>query len=864
MLDSFRNENRYRKEDVMHIKRACAAAAALCISLTALTPSIAMAGPDDSKTVVTQAHVDAPKVFWDEAAKNFTLKTNYGTNPLKMDDTVLWVGQGINNRGVQQYIRHIEEKDAQDLSFLGKAGDLLYSAPANPGFPNHPIWAGYGADTAIPVENFRERAFTLDLLSFDGPGRMELFIYTPGRSVPVERMMSSHDPGRRTLFLDAGTHTHNETTFTRPGRYEITYRATARTNDGELVASQPQTLVWQVGGVSPGKGIGDVETAFQAASTAESAAFKPSFTLAPYTEGERDGDKYLTSLSFATGDSSDQGTAVFYIDGYYLTEVPVTNGVATWNEMIGSQTSNFQVVYVPSQGSSPRWVSDAVSYTTGQEAATTSSVGSFPTKASQDPTPASATAEILDGSTDVTVKAVHHEAVGDSKLATFSVLPEDDRMTMRVKGGIYAKPDDEYPACGIDFVSAPGNREFLRSVAYCGGEKSTLKLNVIPHPVDYRSALTVTTPNTANVVESAQFGVTKRSDDSKQPVQPPQPGEPTAPSESAPGSTLLDKPVVLDRGHVDIRPFQSGDDVVMAIGDDSRQHDQKSVVRKPESVTLKVPARALKIRGPLSAEEAQKAGVGEPGFVQDSYNFLGKPGTWLWVLPQAQEEGLVWPGFSTEGMSIDRYPNGINLRLSPVSVPEGGKWWAFISNFSNEVTMLGSSEGSHEIVNAQPTHIHNYWAFTKPGKYVIGVEAFGKNAAGEFVSDKAHVTFQVESADRGPQAGETPGEKPGDPSAKPTDESTPPSGQPTDKATDKPSGQPGSANPATTGDSATTPSGAPAAASEGNSTPGAQATTTGKKLPLTGGSVVSMAAAAAVVSAMGVALLLVRKRRLGS
>lgn len=216
------------------------------------------------------------------------------------------MGQGINNRGVQQYIRHIEEKDAQDLSFLGKAGDLLYSAPANPGFPNHPIWAGYGADTAIPVENFRERAFTLDLLSFDGPGRMELFIYTPGRSVPVERMMSSHDPGRRTLFLDAGTHTHNETTFTRPGRYEITYRATARTNDGELVASQPQTLVWQVGGVSPGKGIGDVETAFQAASTAESAAFKPSFTLAPYTEGERDGDKYLTSLSFATGDSSDQ------------------------------------------------------------------------------------------------------------------------------------------------------------------------------------------------------------------------------------------------------------------------------------------------------------------------------------------------------------------------------------------------------------------------------------------------------------------------------------------------------------------------------------------------------------------------------
>lgn len=68
----------------MHIKRACAASAALCISPTALTPSIAMAGPDDSKTVVTCKHMwMRRRCFKIEAAKNFTLKTNYGTNPLK-------------------------------------------------------------------------------------------------------------------------------------------------------------------------------------------------------------------------------------------------------------------------------------------------------------------------------------------------------------------------------------------------------------------------------------------------------------------------------------------------------------------------------------------------------------------------------------------------------------------------------------------------------------------------------------------------------------------------------------------------------------------------------------------------------------
>ena len=45
---------------------------------------------------------------------------------------------------------------------------------------NHdPIWAGLGASVKIPTEQFRDGVFATDILSVDGPGRMELFRYTP-------------------------------------------------------------------------------------------------------------------------------------------------------------------------------------------------------------------------------------------------------------------------------------------------------------------------------------------------------------------------------------------------------------------------------------------------------------------------------------------------------------------------------------------------------------------------------------------------------------------------------------------------------------------------------------------------------------
>ena len=77
---------------------------------------------------------------------------------------------------------------------------------------------------------------------------MELFRYNPDDApADVYRMLSSSSTGWHSWLLDKGSHTHNTTTFTRPGRYVVTYRTVARSTDGRIISSKPSKLVWQVG-----------------------------------------------------------------------------------------------------------------------------------------------------------------------------------------------------------------------------------------------------------------------------------------------------------------------------------------------------------------------------------------------------------------------------------------------------------------------------------------------------------------------------------------------------------------------------------------------------------------------------------------
>lgn len=795
-----------------------------------VNPTLASAGPDDSKTIATQEHVDSPKVFWDESAGNFVLRTNVGQNPPPIETTALWVGKGYNDAGHQQYIHPITKDNAPELGFAGKPGDLLYRAPAQPGFSRSPIWAGFGADTNVPIERFRDQSFTLDMVGFDGPGRMEMFNnYGTEHKESAARLLSSHDVGLRSAFLTAGSHTHNDTTFTRPGRYEMTYRASARDTNGTLIHSRPQTLVWQVGGTKPSaEGLGDVAKAYQASSTTTSPSFAPKLSLAPHAGRDKDGDEHLSQLEFTTGDSADQGTAIFYIDGYHLAEVPVSSGHATWTEMVGSQSSNFQVVYVPRSGHSPRWVSAPIAYTTGQQRAQTSQPGQFPTKASQDPAPAFDTNELTDGSDEATVTS----SVKDGS-ATVTVTPADPRMIAHVKGGFITNPKDDIPDCDVDFVSGPNTRSVRADVRYCGGDATSLKLDITPLPRDHRSAAHMKVSGGLNSTTQVRWGENtgdvNPTSATSAPTTPAQPGstapdghtgpalpgptdparpaptvpaptgsQPGTPTEPGSGANPSDtSPVTIDHGHVDVGPVSSDGGATMTLVDDSRTHATQTVLRDPESVRLSVPDHAKHVRGDVSAAEVRKAGLsGRPVFPDHAYDFLGAKGTPVWVLPQNQTNGLVWPGFSTERMPTEDYPDGVNLTLTPISAPDKGAWWAFTAGLSNDVTMLGSSEKPHEIVNKAPAHIHNNWVFTKPGTYVIGVSASGKNASGQFNVTQKKMTFVVgdEAATTLPTPGgdaATPG-RPAEPtppsasgptaSAHPSSEASAPSASPSNQS----------------------------------------------------------------------------------
>lgn len=871
---------------VLRATRASIAAAAIAATTFATALSItatltlgaapAYAGPDDDRSVETKAHIDAPKVFWNKQAGTFAINSQANGKTVPLETTANWVGRGYNDDGSQNYTFPITSDPR--LDFLGKDGQLLYMAPQVPGPGNSPIWSGFGADTAVPIEQFQDGNFALEMVGFNGPGQMNMFNYSTYGSLPVTRLFSSHDKVSRTVWLDPGTHTHNITTFTKPGRYEVTFDATARTTDGRFITSKPTTLVWRVGGTNPAdEKLGDVRAAYnKAASVGVAEPSAPSFTIVPHAGSERDGDKNLTDLTFNAGSEAAEGTVVFYIDGYHLAEVPVKNGTATWSEMIGSQTSNFQAVFVPTKGAA-RWISAPLSATTGQNAVSTQDAGQFPEETPDAPAGEFSKGEVTVGSRDVSVTARLQDK---SDLIKIETKPADDSLIYNVTGGFYEEGYDE-PTCPVEGVSGPGRRTIVADSEYCKGEGYSLRLTLEPQP---RAAIGNTdvidlgqVSGKGKTVETQFSGVGESA--TPEPGDPePNPGEGDDGNEGSDGA-ILDTPVTINNGHVDLRAMEVDGKFSVALGDDSRQHAKESVLRTINSTTLEVTKLAkVKREGNVLADE--------------SYDVLGPKGSELYVLPQGQQPGRVWPGFSSEALDRVKYPEGATMTLTPVSAPEGGKWFAYTENLGAINRMYASSEKASDVPLPPGTHMHTAWAFTKPGTYTIDVTARAKqssggeqgarsaasnNDGGEATAETQRLTFVVEKKSATEEPGDTeppveePTEEPTpeDPTEQPTDQPTP--GEPGDEPTEQPGddvapeeptdqptegmapGQPAvPAQPEAT-DNASTPS-------EVGSTDNAGAASSGGALARTGAEVVPAALAAVTVVA-GMALLLVMRRR---
>lgn len=722
---------------------AAVAASSLVVPGYASTALAAAEIPDDSQLFVAEkGHVDSPKVFYQDG--ELTLQTEAKGDIRPIDQAVHYLGHGYTRDGDQNFIFTIPD-NAPELEFLGSAGDDLFMSPMVSNLPHDPIWSGYGADTAVPIEQFRDGAFTLDLISANGPGKVELFRWNAGRGDEpglLTRMLSTGDNDFRSALLTAGTHTHNYTTFTHPGRYELTYRATARSKDGELLASKDYTTQWQVGGNRPGAAMtsiaADSATAAAATATAANAA-APSFSIAPASGVAGADDAVADKLHTlqVTTPGVTEGTAEFTVNGFHLATVALNNGQAGVHELLPNDNSQYQVTVRDSEGK-VQYTSAPIALTNGAASTTESGEPQPTVPAASEPFAAN---EVTFDNLDATATIAPTEG-GNHRL---DIKFTDPRFTGFIALNEYSSETEQVPTVTFDTVTRDGEASMLVPTSYLENG-AVLKLQVTPHPLmQNTSATTATLTATHDTAQRHEttFALAQRSNapvptDSPSPTASTSPSERPAPSPTVPGAepaTCQDR-ILIDRGHLDLALIGDATGVQFKVKDDSRVAAPGSTDRDGSEFALTVPD-AAKVNRSDAQQGAQWDAVLAPA---------GEP---TWVLPFAQNQSLPWPGYSTDRVADGSFAN-YELHLQDATGPGDVALFVPEGLTGTPKVLLGTREGAPRTLAIEgPTHAHAGWAFTQPGMYELTFAYDAIAADGSRVSSNTQtMTLVVGSAAR--------------------------------------------------------------------------------------------------------------------
>ena len=764
------------------LRRAAAfLSAAALLALAGAAPSLpAAAGPDDGKIVTTKGHVDAPKAYWDEQNGTFVLMNEAnpyktGADTYELDKTVNWVGKGYSGRdGKSQYTMTLGESPS--LAFLGEPGQTLYMAPHLTSGNQDPIWAGLGASTKIPTDRFRDGVFVTDILSVEGPGRMELFRYNPDDApADIYRMLSSSSTGWHSWLLDKGSHTHNTTTFTRPGRYVVTYRTVARSTDGRIISSKPSKLVWQVGGMQPVLGDGTptaVPTVdrYNAAPVGDLDAAKYVLSVAPHRldadpAKNKDADDKLSDITFTAANKNLKGTLTLYNNGYFLTDLPVVNGTATWSEMLGSEGSQLQAVFTPdtsdeNSAEASRWISHKLTYEPGKAESVYSDDGngSWPEEIPDQANTVLSTQQYTPTSMDYDVTVTPN----GNGFSTVEVRFKDPKVRGFMRGGFYAQDDPVYPYLDLEGSVQDGVARFtFRDESFYKG--TALRVKMLTHPDMNASASTTEvaakyepgtkyTAHGALAPDSAPIGDTSKpapvdpapsteptvapteapsaepsnvpsvspSEVPTVPAVPTASAEPSAPAPapsaepSTPGTPgnqcvpgKIDGRTKISHGHLDIQATLKDRQLSVGLRDDSGIIDADSTVRPLDSVVWTVSENARRERTERMADE--------------KLNFMGPVGTAFYGLPQTQQSGLPWPGYNTQDIDYSQLRGPVRLHVVPRVMPEGARFGMFTESLNGADVLLDSTTGKTTIDIDYATHAHANWVFSEPGQYMFDV-----------------------------------------------------------------------------------------------------------------------------------------------
>ncbi|RKN08327.1 choice-of-anchor M domain-containing protein [Streptomyces radicis] len=191
--------------------------------------------------------------------------------------------------------------------------------------------------------------------------------------------------------------------------------------------------------------------------------------------------------------------------------------------------------------------------------------------------------------------------------------------------------------------------------------------------------------------------------------------------------------LVLDHGHIDTFNVTVEDGELVL---DLREDVTGSHVRHaPEDVILHVRPEAFADDIPA--------------------DYPGSPSGYL--LPLTQDPDLIWPGWDTSGMAGSGHTD-VSIDISAVDGP--GTVHIYSTNtFGGVVPLL--EDGGHDLPGTvreeSPAHTHAQWTFTEPGQYTLTVRATATDpgSGGSITSDAKTYIFAVGDAPGGlaPQGG---------------------------------------------------------------------------------------------------------------
>nr|WP_202490005.1 TIGR03773 family transporter-associated surface protein [Streptomyces sp. SID8381] len=198
---------------------------------------------------------------------------------------------------------------------------------------------------------------------------------------------------------------------------------------------------------------------------------------------------------------------------------------------------------------------------------------------------------------------------------------------------------------------------------------------------------------------------------------------PAAAAEGAGSRTATGRTVIAD-GHVDIGPRFAEDDWAVQLRDDTVD---PAVWRDTDDVVLQVKDTA-RIKVPKAEE----------------FSFLGKPGDDVWVLPQAQQQGVVWPGWNSQDPQVAAtVEREVTWELTGVTGP--GDFVLFLNGaFGTPQVVFDTGERLPQETGIEVnSHVHGNWAFTEPGTYQLDVRMTATTKDGKTHDSRGTLRFSV-------------------------------------------------------------------------------------------------------------------------